>query len=130
MRRAQGRLPSRTAVLDLLGAEDRPIHANEVAEKLDVGPESYQGLLRLLDDLVFDGVLSARGQRFKLDRRQAASKTRDRRPGILTVNPRGFGFVASPTATGDDVFVNADSLGGGMHGDHVIVELVARGSRG
>jgi ribonuclease R len=125
------RLPTRTAVLDLLGQEDRPVHANEVAEKLGVGPDRYQGLLRLLDDLVFDGVLSARGQRFKLDKKHArAPKTRDRREGTLTVNPRGFGFVSSPTATGDDVFVNAESLGAAMHGDTVVVEIVARGSRG
>lgn len=124
-------LPSRTAVLDALSGEDRPIHANELAEKLGVGAESYQGLLRLLDDLVFDGVLTARGQRFKLDKKHTPSaKSRDRREGILTVNPRGFGFVASPTASGDDVFINADSLGGAMHGDQVIVEITARGSRG
>jgi ribonuclease R len=125
-------LPSRTAVLDLIGAEDRALHAQEVADRLGVGPESYQGLLRLLDDLVFDGVLTARGQRFKLDKKRggAATKNRERREGLLTVNPRGFGFVASPTATGDDVFVNAESLGNAMHGDQVVVEIVARGSRG
>lgn len=128
MRRA---LPSRTAVLDILGGEDRPIHASELAERLGVAPESYQGLLRLLDDLVFDGVLAARGQRFKLEKKHAAKpRSRVRREGRLTVNPRGFGFVASPTATGDDVFVNADALGGAMHGDQVIVEIVARGTRG
>lgn len=124
-------LPSRTAVLDLLGSEDRPIHANEVADRLGVKPESYQGLLRLLDDLVFDGVLVARGQRFKLDQKRAgAARARERREGRLTVHPRGFGFVASPAATGDDVFVNPDALGGAMHGDHVVVEIIARGARG
>jgi len=124
-------LPSRNAVLDVVGGEDRALHAQEVADRLGVGPESYSGLLRLLDDLVFDGVLSARGQRFKLDKKRAArSRDRERREGTLTVNPRGFGFVASPTAAGDDVFIGADSLGGAMHGDTVIVEIVARGSRG
>ncbi|MDF2697282.1 MAG: 3-to-5 exoribonuclease RNase [Labilithrix sp.] len=130
MRRA---LPSRTAVLDALGAEQRALHVNELAEKLGVGAESTEGLLRLLDDLVFDGVLSARGQRFKLEKKRgfgAKSQGRDRRAGVVTVNPRGFGFVASPTASGDDVFVNADSLGSAMHGDQVIVEIVARGPRG
>jgi ribonuclease R len=148
MRRENPRLPSRTAVLDLLGTEDRAIHANELADKLGVGPERYQGLLRLLDDLVFDGVLSARGRRFKLEKKQprvhrtrddlpmvgqprgTGGKGRERREGLLTVNPRGFGFVASPTASGDDVFVNAESLSGAMHGDHVIVEIIARGGRG
>jgi ribonuclease R len=127
MRRA---LPSRNAVLDVLSAEDRAVHAHELADKLGVGPDSYQGLLRLLDDLVFDGVLTARGQRFALEKKRGAARARERREGVLTVNPRGFGFVASPTATGDDVFVNADSLGGAMHGDQVVVEITARGARG
>jgi ribonuclease R len=121
-------LPTRTAVLDVLRAVDGPLHANELAERLGVGPESYQGLLRLLDDLVFDGVLVARGQRFKMDRKHG--KTREQREGVLTVNPRGFGFVASATASGDDVFIGADALGGAMHGDVVVVEIVARGARG
>lgn len=130
MRRA---LPSRTALLDALGAEDRAINANQLAEKLGVNQASYEGLLRLLDDLVFDGVVVAHGQRFKLVKKKgfgAKARGRERREGLLTVNPRGFGFVASPTASGDDVFVNADSLSGAMHGDHVIVEIVARGARG
>src|SRR6267143_6244353 len=126
------KLPSRTQVLDALGGEDRALHAQEVANKLGVGPEGYSGLLRMLDDLVFDGVAIARGQRFKLEKRSHAKRggTRERREGLLTVNPRGFGFVASPTATGDDVFIATESLGSGMHGDLVVVEVIARGSRG
>src|SRR5262245_50521183 len=124
-------LPSRNAVLDVVASEDRALHAQELAERLGVAPAAYEGLLRLLDDLVFDGVLVARGQRFKLDKKRAGqARTRERREGTLTVNPRGFGFVASPTATGDDVFIGADALSGAMHGDTVIVEIVARGSRG
>jgi ribonuclease R len=179
MRRA---LPSRSQVLEVFGEEERPFHLGEIAEQLGVDKSSHPGLLRLLDDLVFEGVLSARGDRFKLEKKvgfrtrqvtkspsvkpappkaetkaetkaepqqeakpaeakpkkgfpefrkaQGGRRGHDRREGILTVNPRGFGFVASPTASGDDVFVGADALGGAMHGDHVIVEIVARGARG
>jgi ribonuclease R len=170
MRRA---LPSRSAVLGVFRDEERPIELSDIADTLGVEPGSYPGLLRLLDDLVFDGVLSARGDKFKLEKKSgfrtndavlkglpdkgepaakrsagvlpstpdklpapaptkspAGRKGRERREGVLTVNPRGFGFVASPTASGDDVFVGADSLGGAMHGDHVIVEIVTRGTRG
>lgn len=124
-------LPSRNQVLDLFAEADGVLHAREVASRFDVPEGSFDGLLRLLDDLVFDGVLTARGQRFKLDaKRGGVTAKHERRDGILKVNPRGFGFVASPTATGDDVFVNADSLGGGMNGDTVVVEIVARGARG
>src|SRR5947209_5358226 len=120
MRRA---LPSRTAVLEALEAQGRPVHANDLAIALDVGPDSYQGLLRLLDNLVFDGVLSADGQHYKLEKKGFGGgggggrgggggggkgfRGKERRDGVLTVNPRGFGFVASPVASGDDVFINA-----------------------
>ena len=239
-------LPSRTAVLDLLTSQNRALDAHEVAEKLGVAAVSQAGLLRVLDDLVFDGVVTARGDKFKVggaekapersalptsgpssgkktlkalpkdlgrgtrgrtsptrdrDRgpprppdkngaritsshqddnrapmprhdgdhskhvpaklerververgRQARGPSRDpdvgphagkrapaksggrsdreRREGILKVNPRGFGFVASPTATGDDVYISPENLGGAMHGDQVIIDITGRGGRG
>ncbi len=78
------------------------------------------------------------GQRFKLpsDRRRASESEQD---GLLTVHPRGFGFVASlPSArsseTGGrrsaDVFVGPGAMGGAMHGDRVRVRVTARGARG
>lgn len=124
-------LPPRNAIVDVLASEDGAMHAREVASRLGVGEESFSGLLRMLDDLVFDGVLIARGQRFKLDKKAASHRSgRERRDGILKVNPRGFGFVASPTASGDDVFISADSMGSAMNGDTVVVEIIARGSKG
>ena len=250
-------LPSRTAVLDLLTSQNRALDAQEVADKLGVAAASQAGLLRVLDDLVFDGVVTARGDKFKVggaeknpervtpptgptspadpprgkktlkalpkdlgrglrgrtsptrdrdrsmarpqDKNGAARITsshqddnrtpmpkhdgdstrtgkhqqpakherdttrhapaagparrdrdpdvgphagkrapaksggrsdRERREGILKVNPRGFGFVASPTATGDDVYISPENLGGAMHGDHVIVDITGRGGRG
>ena len=33
------------------------------------------------------------------------------------MHPRGFGFVASLDAAGDDVFVPPEAMGGAMHGD-------------
>jgi len=234
-------LPARTKVLALLASEDRAFHAKEIAEKLGVAEESAQGLLRMLDDLVFDGSVVARGggHEFQLDhgkdrpaspptrgplainrkaglpsrssrgvpghtpkglaadfgrkggsrgnvrgktdarpqearempsysvegerspgredrggrgghddrsrrddrarnddrggrapRRSGGRSDRERREGVLKVNPRGFGFVASPTASGDDVYVSGEGLNGAMHGDHVVVEIIARGARG
>ena len=252
-------LPSRTAVLELLAGQDRALDAREVADRLGVAPASQNGLLRMLDDLVFDGVVTARGDKFRLgasekapektapsagksisssgpsavtgyakranggpagtshrggggssggsDRREHGKKPmkalpkeagrtasrrgndartspearaheqhersqrnrendrempkfqvaadtvkrapaksaegsepparvrerrsdRERREGVLKVNPRGFGFVASPTASGDDAYISPENLNGAMHGDHVTIDIVARGSRG
>ncbi|MCL2777401.1 MAG: VacB/RNase II family 3'-5' exoribonuclease [Polyangiaceae bacterium] len=63
-------------------------------------------------------------------RQHSSRKSNERREGILSVNPRGFGFVASSTATGDNVFIPADGLSGAMHGDRVAMEITARGARG
>jgi ribonuclease R len=132
-------LPSRADILDLLGSEPRPLHAREIASRLRVSDVDYLGFERLLDNLSFEGVLAARpGQRFKLsaDRARASETEQD---GILTVHPRGFGFVASLPSTrsssgGDrpsaDVFVAPGAMGGAMHGDKVRVRIVARGARG
>ncbi|HEX4334969.1 MAG TPA: VacB/RNase II family 3'-5' exoribonuclease [Polyangiaceae bacterium] len=48
--------------------------------------------------------------------------------GVLSVNPRGFGFVAS--AGQDDVYIPPEAIGGALHGDRVRVRVVAHSSRG
>lgn len=122
------RLPTRTEVLDLLAEADEPIHAREIAKRFDIPEGAFDGLMRLLDNLVFDGTATVRGQRFKLAK--GSRHARESREGYLTVNPKGFGFVASASAAGDDVFIPPDALGGAMHGDTVIVAITGRGSRG
>jgi ribonuclease R len=54
------------------------------------------------------------------------------REGVLSMNPRGFGFVSSLSAetTGDDVFIPPDALGGAMHGDRVKIRVRGRSARG
>jgi len=51
------------------------------------------------------------------------------REGVLSVNPRGFGFVTSP-GFDDDLYISEDRIDGAMHGDLVTARLVARSSRG
>jgi ribonuclease R len=124
------RLPSRTDVLDVFGGDTRPLHTREIASRLAVSEADYLGLQRMLDDLSFEGVLSARpGQKFHLSQKTAASRGAER-DGLLTVHPRGFGFVASLDAAGDDVFIPPESLGGAMHGDRVRVRVRSRTARG
>ncbi len=48
--------------------------------------------------------------------------------GVLTMNPRGFGFVAA--AGRDDVYVPPEGIGPGMHGDRVTVRIAGRSPRG
>src|ERR1700722_3999323 len=142
------RLPTRAEILDLLGSDERPMHVREIASRLRVSDVDHLGLERLLDSLSLEGVLTARpGPRFRLNAAEggasggasADGNTRRDRPsrdaereGLLTVHPRGFGFVASlsPGTSGDDVFVPPDALGGALHGDKVRVRVRARSARG
>ncbi|HEX4446170.1 MAG TPA: RNB domain-containing ribonuclease, partial [Polyangiaceae bacterium] len=168
------RLPSRNEILDLLGADPRPLHLRDIASRLRVSEVDHLGLERLLDNLSLEGVLTARpGPRFELSEgigykvseepvaghapgvfrtgvasvspvartpQQAVAprEVRDNRgtgaerEGLLTVHPRGFGFVASlgTGATGDDVFIPPDAMGGAIHGDRVKIRIRARSARG
>jgi ribonuclease R len=108
------------------------MHAREIASRLRIGEVDYLGLQRLLDSLSLEGVLTARpGQHFKLNSPTARARDTERE-GLLSVHPRGFGFVASLEAgsAGDDVFVAPEAMGGAMHGDRVRVRLRSRGARG
>jgi ribonuclease R len=134
------RLPTRAEILDLLGSDERPMHVREIASRLRVSEVDHLGLERLLDSLSLEGVLTARpGPRFRLRaadgggaRAQRERPREAEREGLLTVHPRGFGFVASlsPGTSGDDVFVPPEALGGALHGDKVRVRVRARSARG
>ncbi len=120
-------LPARGEIVRCLLAEKRPLNARELAQRCKVSGASFPRLLELLDQLVIDGAVSrVGGSRF-------AARAADERggggwDGVLTVNPRGFGFV---TAAGhDDVFVAAEGIGGALHGDTVTVQIVHRTPRG
>jgi ribonuclease R len=120
-------LPPRGQILDCLAASARPLHARELAEQLQVREAQVTRLLDLLDLLCVEGAVIRRsGQRFTLKSRREGQS--ERWAGILTVNPRGFGFVAS--AGRPDVYVAAEGIGAGLHGDTVTVAIVNKSSRG
>ena len=120
-------LPARGEIVGCLHEADRPLHARELATRLGVDEAAYSRLLTLLDQLGLDGTIKPiSGQRFKALRRPDASgSTWD---GILSVHPRGFGFVSAVGQ--DDVYVAPDGIGGAMHGDRVRVTVIGRTSRG
>ena len=118
-------LPSRGDIVSTLAESPRPLHAREVATRLGVAEGSYPRLLELLDQLSFDGTIRRQaGNRFKAQRHGAGESWE----GVLSVNPRGFGFV---TAAGqEDVYVAPDGIGPAMHGDRVRVSVISRSNRG
>lgn len=120
-------LPARGEIARCLEEAQRPLHARELATRLGVDEASYSRLLTLLDQLSLDGTLKPiSGQRFKAQKR--AESGGGSWEGMLSVHPRGFGFVS---AVGhDDVYIAPDGIGGAMHGDRVQVSPIGRTSRG
>lgn len=64
------------------------------------------------------------------NRRTRSNASSEEREGLLSISPRGFGFVAHQGATGDDVYIAKESIAGGMHGDRVRIAIVRRTARG
>ena len=119
----------REAVLDLLSTFQRALHVNEIADRLGIEPRHYQALQRLLEDLAGRGVVVAlAGQRFRVTREQAGQRGAEQE-GILSVHPRGFGFVTLPGQR-DGIYVPPESMGGALHGDTVVVRIASRSRRG
>ncbi len=119
-------LPRRDQVIDLLRSSTRALHAREIAERLAVREGAYLRLLELLGDMSMDRVIRALpGQRFR-SQAEAAAEARE---GVITIHPRGFGFV-SCTGYADDVFIPEAATGGALHGDVVRVRVAARTRRG
>jgi ribonuclease R len=128
MAKGEKALPTKAHVLTLLAGESRAFHAREIAERLGVTELAYPGLLRLLDDLAFEGTLTALGKRFALSKR-SRRHAGESREGFISIAPRGFGFVSSAEHE-EDVYVPRESIGGAMHGDRVEVAIRARSARG
>lgn len=120
-------LPSRSDIVRCLAESPRALHAREVAARCGVPEAHYSHLLELLDQLSFDGTVRRMpGNRFKA--KTDAIEGGSTWEGVLSMNPRGFGFVAA--AGQDDVYVAPDAIGGALHGDRVRVSVLSRTSRG
>jgi ribonuclease R len=119
-------MPTRERIVEFLQESTKPVHAGELAKHFGVPKRAYHQLVALLAGLAQQrAILNAGGERYK------AAPVRDPADswnGTLTVNPRGFGFVASPGRP--DVFVAAEALCGAFHGDTVTVQSTRTTSRG
>jgi len=122
-------LPAPEEVVACLVEAGRPVHAGELAKLCEVRPGAYDRLLALLDRMAERGeVRRLAGHRFVAQPKADKKKKAEGWDGVLSVNPRGFGFVASPGQ--DDVYIPAEAIGAALHGDKVRVVVVSRSGRG
>ena len=128
-------LPDRTQIINAFADTGRPLHFGELVNRLNIDDSDRGAFERQLDGLCYDGTLDALpGNRFKTSRAKQKGGNGggrgDEREGILTVNARGFGFVASAEHANNDEFVEGSQLGAAMHQDRVRVRIIRKGHRG
>lgn len=122
-------------ILETLAALKRPVHPRELATRLALEEEETTELLELVETLVEQGHLEALpGGRVRLGRRAEEPKLSPKGAaetsweGVISMNPRGFGFVAAMGR--DDVFIPPDAIYEAVHGDTVVLRIVRRTEKG
>ncbi len=119
-------LPNRDEILRCLETAGKALHAGAIAEQCGVAKPSYRALLTLLRQLALEGTIRREsGNRFAAPKRRRHAEAW---VGLVTVHPRGFGFVAASGKP--DVFVPPEALGGALHGDTVAIEVTGTSARG
>jgi ribonuclease R len=115
----------RQQILNLLAAPRyRPLRRHELAKALKLSGHERTEFRRALAEMVRKGeIVRVRKERFVLP------DEADLVAGRLEMNERGFGFVVPeavetrPAGMLQDIYIAADNVGVGIHGDRVVVRL-------
>jgi len=105
----------------------KPIHPRELAAALGLSSAQLPKLVAALDELADQKrIKRVSGARYTGELREV--KERESWEGVLSLNPRGFGFV---NAVGhDDLYIAPEAIGPALHGDRVKVSVINRSARG
>jgi ribonuclease R len=109
---------------------EHPATPREMQQRLKIPREQRSTLSRLLKDLTRRGELvETRGSRYGLPDRMNLVV------GRITINPRGFGFVAADRGAGPqdrvgDLYIAGNNLNQAMHGDRVVARVERVGTDG
>jgi len=140
-------MPSSRALRDqihkTLSDLGRAVHPRELAARLEVADDDQEDFFEELGRLTEEGLLKTMpGGRVKLGEKRLEPQSKGKGKaqgeppkssgeswdGVLSVHPRGFGFV---TAVGrDDVFVPPEAIYEALHGDAVTIRVTGRSPRG
>jgi ribonuclease R len=112
-------------ILGRLYLAEMPLSASDLFKALGLSKSHRQEVLGVLEDLCRSKMLSCRRETYEL------RKGVEIFAGPISVNPKGFGFVAPAEAPaemeiGQDVFIPPGMLGGAAHNDKVLVQLMHR----
>ncbi|NOT86713.1 MAG: ribonuclease R [Lysobacter sp.] len=119
-------IPSREAILKLLGDADGPMLLEIVADRLGLDtPERRDALGKRLAAMLRDGQLlqNRRGGYLPAARMDLIA-------GTVIANPDGFGFLRPDTGPGDDLFLSPVEMRKVLHGDRVMASVTGVDRRG
>ncbi|HYP75552.1 MAG TPA: VacB/RNase II family 3'-5' exoribonuclease [Polyangiaceae bacterium] len=121
------RIPAKGEVIRMVVEAKKPIHPRELAAQLGVSMTQLPKLVAALDELADQKrIKRLNGGRYTAELREVRQS--ESWEGVLSLNPRGFGFV---NAVGhDDLYIAPEAIGPALHGDRVKVTVVNRSSRG
>lgn len=102
-----------------------PLKADEISVLLDVPKSDFNELIKLLDELVFEGKIyvTKKGKYISTENNAQVSA------GILSCNSaKGFGFVRCESEEGNDIFIPFDGMNGAYDRDRVLVHIDKKGN--
>src|SRR5437667_2627855 len=109
----------REQILTLLSRKDyRPLNKIEIARKLGVSGRARVAWRKTCRDLERAGEVA----RIRKDRYVLPAEA-DLVTGKLSVHAAGYGFLTSEKPGEPDVFIAAENVGTGMHGDRVVARV-------
>ena len=115
----------RNTILELLASSEYEAKTiDELVQYFEIeGAEAFKDFVKLMVSLEDEGqVVRTKKDRYHLATELGLLK------GIISIHPKGFGFVAVEGM--DDVYVGADDLQGALHKDTVLIKLAEHSSRG
>jgi ribonuclease R len=119
-------IASREMILQVLTANDGPMDADALAQKLALtAPDRFDALSKRLGAMLRDGQLlqNRRGG-------YAPAERMDLIAGSVIANPDGFGFLRPDKGGGDDLFLPPFEMRKAMHGDRVLASVTGVDRRG
>ena len=120
-------IASREMILQVLAANDGPMEADVLAQKLGLGaPDRFDAMSKRLGAMLREGqVLQNRKGAY------APAESLDLIAGTVIANPEGFGFLRPESGVaGDDLFLPPFEMRKAMHGDRVLASVTGMDRRG
>lgn len=100
----------------------KPMLKEELAIQFGLEGKEINAFYKVLEEMEKEGVIiKTRNDRYGLTDRMNLVV------GKLEGNEKGFGFLVPEDKKREDIFIPAEEINGGLHGDKVVVKIISKG---